>query len=207
MHNYNMNYYNSIDNTIADSQGNAEGMLMTPWMELDSKQINYVHHQLKKIGMYSLYENLKVNKTTDAIKSINSALYYIFEENEKFAAKAMSQPEGFYFSDEKAAQMILLKIFEHPFFDKTVWENRKNRKASQLLNDITRMPDLNIGYYQENKQVYEKRKKQTQLARQTALDMNLERKLNLYFTNPNIVNTRDYEIFENKKYPKSFLII
>ena len=75
------------------------------------------------------------------------------------------------------------------------------------MNDITRMPDLNIRYYQENRQVYEKRRKQTQIARQTALDLNLERKLNLYFTNPNIVNTRDYEIFENKKYPKSFLII
>lgn len=206
MHNYNMNYYNSIDNISANSPRLSEEIVLTPWNELDIQQVNYVQHQLKKTGMYSIYEDLKVNKTTDSIKNIDSALYYIFQENEKFAKKAMSQQEGFFFSDEKTAEKILQRIFENPYFDKTIWEHRKNRKASQLLNDITRMPDVNIKYYQENKQSYEKRKKQTQLAREAALSLNLERKLKLYFTNPNIVNTRDYEIFENKKYPNSFII-
>ena len=161
---------------------------------------------LSSNNVYSVYENVRISKTTDALKSMDSALYYIFRENDKFVKIAMGQPEGFFFSDEKTAEKIPQRIFEHPQFDKSLWTSRKYRKASQILNDITRMPDCSIKYYQENKESFEKRKRQSLLARETALSLNLKRKLKLYFTNPNIVNTRDYEIFESRKYPSSFII-
>lgn len=206
MQNYNINYYNSIDNISENSQHIMEEIILTPWNALNDAQQNYVVNQLKKCGMYSVYENVRISKTTDALKSMDSALYYIFRENDKFVKIAMEQPEGFYFSDEKTAEKILQRIFEHPQFDKSLWTSRKYRKASQILNDITRMPDCSIKYYQENKESFEKRKRQSLLARETALSLNLKRKLKLYFTNPNIVNTRDYEIFESRKYPSSFII-
>ena len=128
MQNYNINYYNSIDNISENSQHIMEEIILTPWNALNDAQQNYVVNQLKKCGMYSVYENVRISKTTDALKSMDSALYYIFRENDKFVKIAMGQPEGFFFSDEKTAEKILQRIFEHPQFDKSLWTSRKYRK-------------------------------------------------------------------------------
>lgn len=178
--------------------------------DIDDAELQYVKEKLaNECGGAFLeeYSNQIQNKTEAQVKELNNGLFFLFRNNDKIVEDSMRQRDGFLFKDEKCANDIIGYLHGQKEFDSQRWRYSVGREPSQWLKDMTKLPDPFIKYYRDNQEVFAKESKQALFARNTALQLNMERKLDIFFKNPDSIQKAECEIFSADANSKAFSIL